>query len=57
MGGEQTPGGGAVERMPLPLARLYRRAHHAKTPMERHHTAYYLWEVMLKLCSSVMVDE
>ena len=29
-------------RLPLPLAQLYRRAHNAKSPEERHHVAYYL---------------
>src|SRR5262249_17264446 len=33
-----------VRRLPLPLAQLYRRAHNAKTALERHLTAFYLWE-------------
>src|SRR5579884_759079 len=41
-----------VGRLPLPLAQLYRRAHNAKTPLERHLTAFYLWEASLKLLSS-----
>jgi WD40 repeat protein/serine/threonine protein kinase len=44
-----------VQRLPLPLAQLYRRAHNAKTPLERHQAAYYLWEAGLKLFGSVAV--
>jgi serine/threonine protein kinase/Tfp pilus assembly protein PilF len=44
-----------VRRLPLPLAQLYRRAHNAKTPLERHLTAYYLWEAALKLLASAAV--
>ncbi len=44
-----------VRRLPLPLARLYRRAHNAKMPLERHLTAFYLWEASLKLLGSVAV--
>jgi serine/threonine protein kinase len=46
-----------VRRLPLPLAQLYRRAHNAKTPLERHLTAFYLWEAAIKLLSSVAVVE
>jgi serine/threonine protein kinase len=46
-----------VRRLPLPLAQLYRRAHNAKTPPERHHAAYYLWEAALKLLGSVAIVE
>src|SRR6516162_11427645 len=46
-----------ARRLPLPLAQLYRRAHNAKTPLERHLTAFYLWEASLKLLSSVVVVE
>jgi hypothetical protein len=42
-------------RLPLPLAQLYCRAHTAKTPLERHHAAFYLWEAGLKLLGSVAV--
>jgi hypothetical protein len=28
--------------LPLPLAQLYRRAHNAKTPLERSLAGYYL---------------
>ena len=46
---------GLVRRLPLPLAQLYRRAYNAKTPLERHQAAYYLWEAALKLLSAVVV--
>src|SRR5205807_8721227 len=44
-------------RLPLPLAQLYRRAHNAKTPLERHLTAFSLWEAGLKLLASVAIVE
>ncbi len=44
-----------ISRLPLPLAQLYRRAVNAKTPSERHLTAFYLWEAALKLLASVAV--
>jgi WD40 repeat protein/serine/threonine protein kinase len=44
-----------LARLPLPLAQLYRRAHNAKTPLDRHHAAYYLWEASLKLLGAVAV--
>src|SRR5438876_9307833 len=44
-----------LQRLPLPLAQLYRRAHNAKTALERHLTAYYLWEAALKLLGSSAV--
>jgi WD40 repeat protein/serine/threonine protein kinase len=46
-----------LQRLPLPLAQLYRRAHNAKTALERHLTAFYLWEAGLKLLASVAVIE
>jgi hypothetical protein len=46
-----------VQRLPLPLAQLYRRAHNAKTPLERHLTAFYLGEAALKMLGSVAVVE
>jgi hypothetical protein len=46
-----------VRRLPLPLAQLYRRAHNAKTPLERHLTAFYLWEAALKLLASTAIVE
>src|SRR5713101_6686492 len=46
-----------LHRLPLPLAQLYRRAHNAKTALERHLTAYYLWEAALKLLGSVAIVE
>lgn len=46
-----------VRRLPLPLAQLYRRAHNAKTALERPQAAYYLWEAALKLLGAVAVLE
>src|SRR6185295_17422159 len=46
-----------LRRLPLPLAQLYRRAHNAKTPHERHHAAFYLWEAALKLLGSTAIAE
>src|SRR5262245_53062934 len=46
-----------IRRLPLPLAQLYRRAHNAKTPLERHLTAFYLWEASLKLLGAVALVE
>jgi serine/threonine protein kinase len=44
-------------RLPLPLARLYRRAHVATTPVDRQLAAFYLWEAGLKLLGAVVVVE
>ena len=44
-----------LQNLPLPLAQLYRRACNAKTPLERHQAAYYLWEAAMKLLASVAV--
>src|SRR5437016_14394364 len=44
-----------LARLPLPLAQLYRRAHNAKTPLERHLTAFYFWEAGLKLLASTAI--
>src|SRR6476660_8828610 len=46
-----------LRKLPLPLAQLYRRAHNAKTALERHQAAYYLWEAALKLLGVVAVVE
>jgi len=46
-----------ADRLPLPLAQLYRRAHHAKTSLERQLAGFYLWEASLKLLASVAVIE
>jgi WD40 repeat protein/serine/threonine protein kinase/tetratricopeptide (TPR) repeat protein len=46
-----------IRRLPLPLAQLYRRAHNARTPHERHQAAFYLWEAALKLLASTAVVE
>lgn len=57
MNAEQPIDEDLIRRLPLPLAQLYRRAHNAKMPLERHLTAYYLWEASLKLLGSVAVIE
>ncbi len=41
--------------LPLPLAKLHRRAQNAKAPVERHNAACYLWEASLKLLSSAAI--
>jgi serine/threonine protein kinase/formylglycine-generating enzyme required for sulfatase activity len=46
-----------VQRLPLPLAQLYRRAHNAKSALERHLSAFYLWEASLKLLAAGAVVE
>ncbi len=51
------PDDGLIRRLPLPLAQLYRRAHNAKTPPQRHLAAFSLWEVALKLLGAVAVVE
>src|ERR1700733_441162 len=46
-----------LQRLPLPLAQLCRRSQNAKTPLEQHLAAYYLWEAALKLLGSTAVVE
>jgi WD40 repeat protein/serine/threonine protein kinase len=46
-----------LQRLPLPLAQLYRRAQNAKTPFESHLAAYYFWESALKLLAATAVVE
>ena len=46
-----------LRRLPLPLAQLFRRALNAKAPLERHLTAFYLWEAALKLLAAGAVVE
>ncbi len=46
-----------VQRLPLPLAKLLRRAQNAKTPLDRHQASYFLWEASLKLLGFVAVVE
>ncbi len=41
-----------LQRLPLPLARLYRLACNAKSPLDLHQAAYFLWEASLKLLAS-----
>ena len=43
------------DRIPLPLARLYRRAFNAKSRLERHLQAYHLLEATLKLAAAAQV--
>ena len=38
-----------VTDLPLPVATLLRRATNAKSPKDRHDTAYYAWEVSIRL--------
>jgi serine/threonine protein kinase len=38
-----------IRRLPLPLAKLYRHATNAKSSLERHQAAYFLFEAGLKL--------
>jgi len=35
--------------LPLPVHVLLRRAHNAKSPKDRHDTAYFAWEVSVRL--------
>jgi serine/threonine protein kinase len=44
-----------IVRLPLPLAQLYRRALNAKTPVDRHHNAFYLAEATLKLAACLRI--
>ena len=53
--GETTFDDEVARRLPLPLAQLYRRAHNAKTDLERHNAAYYLWEAALKLLGAAAI--
>ena len=43
------------DRLPLPLARLYRRTYNAKSWVERHANALYLLEAGVKLAASAQV--
>src|SRR5262245_19191882 len=47
----------ALDRLPLPLTQLHRRAHNARTALERHLTAFYLWETALRLPGATAVVE
>ena len=57
MSAEFSPDEVLIKRLPLPMAQLYRRAHNAKTSLECHLTAFYLWEAGLKLLASVAIVE
>jgi hypothetical protein len=55
MRNDPAPDEALLQRLPLPLAQLYRRAHNTKTPLDRHRAAYYLCEATLKLLGSAAV--
>jgi hypothetical protein len=56
MPAEMIPDEALVQRLPLPLAQLYRRAHNAQAARDRTFTAYYLlWEAALKLLASTAI--
>jgi eukaryotic-like serine/threonine-protein kinase len=46
-----------LQRLPLPLAPLCRRGLNAKSPLEQHLAAYYLWEAGLKLLGATAIVE
>ena len=46
-----------IQRLPLPLAQLYRRAVNARTPLDRHGASFYLWEAAIKMLAAVAVAE
>ena len=46
-----------LARLPLPLNQIFRRAMNAKSPLEQHLSALYLFEVGLKLLASTAVVE
>ncbi|MEQ8767931.1 MAG: hypothetical protein RL885_28765 [Planctomycetota bacterium] len=39
--------------LPLPVAQLRRRAHNAKSSKDRHDTAYFAWEVSVRVAVAV----
>src|SRR6516164_9261586 len=55
MGPDPTPDEDLFPRLPLPLAQLLRRTRNAKSPLDRHQSAYFLWESALKLLGSAAV--
>ena len=44
-----------VQRLPLPLAKLCIRACNSKNPLDRHQTAYCVWEATIRLIASAAV--
>ncbi len=44
-----------IQQLPLPLAKLYRHASNAKSSLDRHQAAYFLWEAALKLLAAAAV--
>jgi serine/threonine protein kinase len=49
MAGDSDAAEELIRRLPLPLAKLYRHATNAKSSLERHQAAYFLFEAGLKL--------
>jgi serine/threonine protein kinase/tetratricopeptide (TPR) repeat protein len=46
-----------AQRLPLPIAQLYREASTAKSAAARHRTTFFLWEASLKLLTTSVVLE
>jgi hypothetical protein len=46
---------GLTRQLPLPLAKLYVRAHNTKNPTDLHKSSFYLWEASLRLLASASV--
>jgi hypothetical protein len=46
-----------LRRLPLPLARLYRKATNAETPLDLYLSAHYLWEAGLKMLAAIVLIE
>lgn len=55
MGAVASPTPSFAGTLPLPLARLWARAHHAKGDRERHDYAFHFLEASLKLAASALV--
>jgi hypothetical protein len=41
-----------LPELPWPVAHLLRRARNAKSPKDRHDTAYYAWEASVRLAAA-----
>jgi hypothetical protein len=46
-----------AQRLPMPLARLYRLAFNADSPQDRHLRAFHVWEAAIKLIGASAVVE
>ncbi|MFC1853421.1 hypothetical protein ACFL27_24760 [candidate division CSSED10-310 bacterium] len=44
-----------INKLPLPIAQVIRRAINAKSAVDRHHLAFFAGEAMLKLAASARV--